>query len=82
MIGLWSWLLTGLALFIIWLSGRRLRASWWLGIATQALWVAFGLQTGQYGFVATAPIFAAVYLHNIRTGTEGRAHQCCSRPSP
>jgi hypothetical protein len=67
----WSWLLTGVALFVIWLAGRT-PWGWLAGIASEALWLAYALATHQWGFIVNAAAFAVVFALNWRNDPRRR----------
>lgn len=60
----WSWLLAAIGVLGLWLAGSRRRIGWAVGFVAQALWVAYALQTHQYGFVASALAYGTVYARN------------------
>lgn len=62
----WSWILTAVGVFGLWLAGRRNRAGWAVGLSAQGLWVAYALSTGQHGFLLSAAAYGWVYLKNFR----------------
>ena len=43
----WSWLLTAVGLTCFWLAGRKVWWAWYVGIAGQALWLAYS-RVGRY----------------------------------
>lgn len=61
----WSWALAAIGVTGLYLAGKRLAAGWAVGLAAQALWIAYGLATGQLGFVASAAAYAAVNIKNL-----------------
>jgi hypothetical protein len=62
----WSWLLTAVGVFGLYLAGRRNRLGWAVGLGAQALWMAYALTTEQYGFIASALAYGVVYAKNLR----------------
>lgn len=62
----WSWVLTLIGLTGWWLTGRRLWQGWAVSLAVQALWLAYALATGQYGFIVAALAYGAMAAHNVR----------------
>lgn len=61
---LWSYGLAAVGILGIYLAGRRNLWGWAIGVGAQALWVVYALVTGQYGFIASAVAYAAVYGRN------------------
>lgn len=63
---IWSWILTivGLTGFI--LAGRRVWWCWYINLGCQVLWFAYALTTRQYGFIASALVYSAVFTQNAR----------------
>ena len=62
---LWSVLLAGLGLAGLWLAGRRSRWGWLLGLGDEALWMAYGVQSRQWAFCASAAAYSWVYAQNL-----------------
>lgn len=62
----WSWILTAVGVFGLWLAGRKNRLGWAVGLGAQVLWVAYALTTDQYGFLVSAGAYGWVYLTNLR----------------
>lgn len=60
----WSYLLAAGGIAGIWLAGRKDPRGWLLGLAMQALWAAYAVVTGQYGFIVTAVGYGLVYGRN------------------
>lgn len=63
---LWSWMLTAVGVFGLYLAGRRSPWGWAVGIAAQALWFAYAVSTRQWGFVVSCFAYAWVYVRNFR----------------
>jgi hypothetical protein len=63
---LWSWALTAVGVFGLWLAGRRSPWGWAVGVAAQVLWLAYALSTRQWGFIVSCFAYGAVYLRNFR----------------
>jgi hypothetical protein len=61
----WSWILTAVGVFGLWLAGRRNRLGWAVGLGAQVLWVAYALATKQYGFLVSAFAYSWVYATNL-----------------
>jgi len=60
----WSWLLVTLGAAGMWLAGRRNRAGWAVAIANETLWIVYAVQTAQWGFIAGALLYIAVFTRN------------------
>lgn len=60
----WSWALAAVGLTGIWITGHRRAAGWLVGLAAQALWLAYALASRQWGFLVTAVAYGAVYARN------------------
>ena len=70
---LWSFALAGLGIAQIYLTGKRIRFGWIVGLLTSALWCVYALATDQYGFIASAAVFAALHYRNWKEwGDESR----------
>lgn len=61
---LWSFVLAGLGILQIYLTGEKLRIGWLVGIATSVLWFAYGIVTDQYGFLISAIVFGVTHYRN------------------
>ncbi|MFC0504275.1 hypothetical protein [Micromonospora costi] len=61
----WSWVLTGVGVFGLWLAGRRNPWGWAVGVGAQVLWVAYAVVTRQWGFLLGAFVYGPVYLGNF-----------------
>lgn len=70
----WAWLLTAIGVSGLWLAGSRKASGWIVGLLAQALWVAYALSTKQYGFLASALCYGAVYARNLARWTRTDAH--------
>lgn len=69
-----SWLLTIVGLAGFWLAGRKVWWSWYVNIANQALWLAYALITGEYGFILGAVAYTWVFSGNaVRWTREHKA---------
>lgn len=62
----WSWLLTAVGVFGLWLAGRRDARGWAIGLAAQGLWLTYAVSTRQWGFLASAAAYGWVYARNLR----------------
>lgn len=61
----WSWILTAVGVFGLYLAGKKNKAGWAVGIGAQALWIAYALSTNQYGFLVSALAYGWVYSKNF-----------------
>ena len=62
----WSWILTAVGVFGLWLAGRKDRRGWMVGIGAQSLWIAYATATHQWGFYVSAVAYGWVYIKNAR----------------
>lgn len=62
----WSWALTAVGVFGLWLAGRRSPWGWAVGIGAQALWFAYAVTTRQWGFLVSCFAYGVVYIRNFR----------------
>jgi hypothetical protein len=60
----WSWLLTGWGIVGLVLAGRRRAIGWAVGLSAQGAWIAYAVATRQWGFIASALAYSAVYGRN------------------
>lgn len=62
---LWSWIAAGVSIAGLYISGYSPRWGWIYGIASQAVWVAYGLATDQHGMIALSAAFLLIYGRNL-----------------
>jgi hypothetical protein len=62
----WSYLLTAVGVFGLWLAGRKDRRGWIVGLCAQVLWIAYATATRQWGFYVSALAYGWVYARNAR----------------
>lgn len=62
---IWGYLLTVVGLLAIWLVPKHPRIGWSVGLASEALWMAYAVTTGQPGFIVGAVAYGAVYTRNL-----------------
>jgi len=62
----WSYALAAVGIAGIWLAGKKDWRGWALGAAAQVLWIIYAVVTQQWGFIASAIAYGAVYLTNMR----------------
>jgi hypothetical protein len=61
----WSYMLTAVGVFGLWLAGRKSPVGWAVGFGAQALWVAYAVATQQWGFIVSAVCYGSVYARNF-----------------
>lgn len=59
---MWSWVLAAIGVTGIFLVGRKTIWGWLILCVNECLWIAYALATDQYGFIAMALAYAAVYI--------------------
>lgn len=59
---MWSWILAAIGVTGIFLVGRKTIWGWLILCVNECLWIAYALATDQYGFIAMALAYAAVYI--------------------
>jgi len=62
----WSVVLTAVGVLGLYLAGRRSWWGWAVGLAAQALWIAYAIATRQWGFIGSALAYGLVYGRNAR----------------
>lgn len=78
----WSWLLTVVGVTGLYLAGRRSRWGWAIGLGAQVLWIAYALVSRQYGFIASALAYGAVYTRNVVVWSRDRRTQHAEEARP
>lgn len=63
---IWSLVLAAVGVLGLFIAGRKHWAGWAIGLGAQVLWVIYALVTRQYGFLASAFAYGAVYGNNLR----------------
>lgn len=61
----WSWALTAVGITGLYFAGQRRALGWAIGLSAQALWIAYAVATRQWGFIASAFAYGAVYARNF-----------------
>jgi len=61
----WSWALTIIGVFGLWLAGRKDWRGWLVGLCAQLLWIAYASASHQWGFYVSALAYGAVYGRNL-----------------
>lgn len=77
----WSYLLTAVGVFGLWLAGRKDRRGWMVGIGAQTLWIAYATATQQWGFYVSALAYGWVYIKNARAWKPD-PRRGCAWPTP
>ena len=62
---LWSWCLSIIGVIGILLVGHKNWRGYIVGIITECAWVAYSIQTKQWGFIFGSTIYISAYLLNI-----------------
>lgn len=63
---MWSWIAAAVSIAGLWISGHNPRWGWIYGIASQAVWVTYGLVTDQPGMLLLSVAFVILYGRNLR----------------
>jgi len=71
----WSWLLTAVGVFGLWLAGRGKWYGWAVNLGGQALWTAYALVSHQYGFLLSAAAYGWVFARNLLAWREKDAKE-------
>lgn len=61
----WSALLTPFGLLGMYISGRKIKWGWLLGMGTQVLWVGYAIDTKGYFFIIGSMGYFSIYLKNF-----------------
>ena len=61
----WSYILTAIGLFGMWLAGRKDWRGWLIGLSAQGVWLTYAVATQQWGFIVSAFAYGWVYALNI-----------------
>ena len=61
----WSYILTTIGVFGLWLAGRKDWRVWLVGLSAQGVWLAYAVATQQWGFIVSAFAYGWVYALNI-----------------
>jgi hypothetical protein len=62
---MWSWILTAVGVFGLYLAGSKRWQGWAVGLSAQVLWLAYAISTKQYGFIVSAFAYGTVYARNL-----------------
>ena len=61
----WSYILTAVGVFGLWLAGRKSKYGWAVGLGAQVLWLSYAITTEQWGFILSAVAYGWVYSKNF-----------------
>ncbi len=56
----WSWVLALIGMSGLYLTTKKLRVGFMVGMAVQVLWIVYAITTNQYGFIFSALGYGAV----------------------
>lgn len=59
---IWSWVLAIVGVFGIFFVGQKKIWGWPLLLLNECLWIAYAIQTKQYGFIFAAIVYGGVYV--------------------
>ena len=61
----WSFALTAAGIVGLWLTGRKSRWGFALGLLAQVLWFVYAVTTQQWGFILSCCLFGYLYARNF-----------------
>ena len=61
---LWSWILAAIGVTGIFFVGKKTVWGWLILLANECIWIAYAINTKQYGFIISALAYAAVYIRS------------------
>jgi len=62
----WSFGLAAIGLLGLYVSSRGDARGFLFGVVAQMLWIAYAVDTGQYGFLITAGAYGLLYVRNYQ----------------
>lgn len=71
---MWSWTLTGIGVFGLYVTSTGRTWGWLVSIGLQALWATYAITTQQYGFLVAAAAYGWVFVRNYRRATSRTTH--------
>lgn len=73
----WSWLLMVVGVTGMFYAGKGQWKGWAIGLGGEILWVAYAIDTQQWGFIPFALAYGAVYARNALhwRGSEPKAQE-------
>ena len=67
---IWSYILSGLGIISLILTGRKLAVGWLVGLFNSGLWIIYALTSQNYGFIISSIVFITVQIRNYRAWTK------------
>jgi len=61
----WSWALSCLGGFGIYLAGKKDWRGWAIGIVNEILWLVYAVITNQYGFIFGSVLYSTILINNL-----------------
>jgi nicotinamide riboside transporter PnuC len=61
---IWSYTLAGLGVLSLYLTGKKLKSGWVVGLVNSGLWIIYAITTNQLGFLLSAFVFIWVQAKN------------------
>ena len=62
----WSWVLGFIGVTGIFFVGKKTIWGWGILLLNECIWIAYSLQTKQYGFIVMAIAYSIVYVKSYR----------------
>jgi nicotinamide riboside transporter PnuC len=59
---LWSWILAAIGVTGIFFVGKKTIWGWLILLVNEFIWIAYAINTKQYGFIVMATAYAVVYI--------------------
>jgi nicotinamide riboside transporter PnuC len=60
----WSWILAAIGIIGIFFVGKKTVWGWLILLCNEFIWIAYAINTEQYGFIISALAYAAVYIRS------------------
>lgn len=67
---IWSFILSGIAVLSLYLTGKKNPIGWLVGLFNSALWVVYAIVSEQYGFMLSTVFFVIVQIKSYREWTQ------------
>lgn len=61
---IWSWLFLAMGLMVNYLTGKKKKIGWALGVFSQIFWYWFAIHLHQWGFIVAATLYGSIYARN------------------